>query len=125
MSKWEDNLTQVAVVVFAVFEEEICLASYLSGAVGSLICLLLLSLLLLKPAVSLGCPGVVKTRSRMERGEKHSEVKHRFMSTCLHTYKEKKHTRQTQTRLHRLNETYSFHSLTCMHTNGGLIAAAG
>lgn len=33
-------------------------------------------------------PGVVKTRSRMERGE-NSEVKHRFMSTCMHTYKEK------------------------------------
>lgn len=57
--EWEDNLTQVAagyLFFFAVFWEEICLASYLSSDVGSLICLLLFSLLLPKPAVSVDCP---------------------------------------------------------------------
>lgn len=58
-----DNLAQVAVVFFFSFflgggfvlRQKICLASYLSGNVGSLICLLLLSVLLLKPAVSVDC----------------------------------------------------------------------
>lgn len=77
------------VFFFAVFGEEICLASYLSTDVGSLICLLLLSPLLLKPAVSVDClwslRQAVGWKEEKQRGD--GEMKHR----CRHIYTRKAH----------------------------------
>lgn len=53
----------------AVFGEETCLAFYLNGDVGSLICLLLLSLLLLKPAVSVDCQRSLRQETGRKEGK--------------------------------------------------------
>lgn len=53
----------------AVFREETCLAFYLNGDVGSLICLLLLSLLLLKPAVSVDCQRSLRQETGRKEGK--------------------------------------------------------
>lgn len=91
--QWGDNLPQVAVVFVSFFfllkllfwGKEICLTSYLSNDVGSLICLLLPSLFLLKPAVSVDCPKSLKPEEGWREEKKAVERRRWSTSLCGHT----------------------------------------